>query len=154
MNLIQIKGFTLLSVWPRFPGCTRELPKCPKMAVKETGHLYEYAYRCQNAPFEMGHFFFSFEMRHFDIGDKNVTENGAFWHLYIHLVTFWSPMPKYLISKGKLKWGILASVCIFMQVTYLCHSHFGAFWQPSCTRGSHFSAKNCEGDFFVHKLFV
>ena len=27
--------------------------------------------------------------------------------------------------KGKKKWGILASVCIFMQATYLCHSHFG-----------------------------
>ena len=32
-----------------------------------------------------------------------------------------------------MKWGILASVCIFMQVAYLCHSHFGAFWQPSRT---------------------
>ena len=42
-------------------------------------------------------------------------------------------MPKCLISKGKKKWGILASVCIFMQVAYLCHSHFGAFWQPSRT---------------------
>ena len=40
-------------------------------------------------------------------------------------------MPKCLISKGKMKWGILASVCIFMQVVYLCHSHFGAFWKPS-----------------------
>ena len=43
-------------------------------------------------------------------------------------------MPKCLISKGKKEWGILASVCIFMQVTYLCHSNFGAFWQPSCSR--------------------
>ena len=41
-------------------------------------------------------------------------------------------MPKCLIAKGKRKWGILASVCIFMQVTYLCHSHFGAFYQPPC----------------------
>ena len=31
------------------------------------------------------------------------------------------------------EWGILASVCIFMQVAYLCHSHFGASWQPSRT---------------------
>ena len=34
-------------------------------------------------------------------------------------------------AKGKTKCGIFASVCIFMQATYLCHSHFGAFWQPS-----------------------
>ena len=68
---------------------TRGLSKCPKMAVTETGHLHEYADRCQNGPFEMGHF------------------------------------------KGKNR-CILASVCIFMQVTCLCHSHFGAFRQPSC----------------------
>ena len=42
-------------------------------------------------------------------------------------VTYQPPIPKYLISSGKLKWGILASVCISMQVTYLCHSNFWVF---------------------------
>ena len=40
----------------------------------------------------------------------------AFWHRW---------------QERDQKWGILASVCISMQVNYLCHSHFGAFWQPS-----------------------
>ena len=38
--------------------------------MTEKGHLYEYVYRCRNAPFGMAHFFFPFEMRHFGIGDK------------------------------------------------------------------------------------
>ena len=41
-------------------------------------------------------------------------------------------MPHFPPLNGKIKWGIMASVCIFMQVTYLCHINFGAFWQPSC----------------------
>ena len=41
-------------------------------------------------------------------------------------------MPKYNILKGKTKCCFLASVCIFMQVTYLCHSLFVVFWQPLC----------------------
>ena len=61
-----------------------------------------------------------------------MTENGAFWHFYTDLITLQSPMPKCLISKEKLKWGILVSVCISMQVAYLCHSNFRSFWQPSC----------------------
>ena len=55
-----------------------------------------------------------------------VTENGAFWHFYVHIVTD----AKMSHFKGKKKWSILASLCIFMQATYLCSS-FGAFWQPS-----------------------
>ena len=52
------------------------------------------------------------------------------------------PMPKCLISKGKKKWGILASACIFMRVTYLCHSHFGPFsvrYGPYIRYGPYFS---------------
>ena len=45
---------------------TRGLPKCPKMAVSQIGHLHEYAYQCQNAPF-----LFSLW-------------NGAFWHRYAY----------------------------------------------------------------------
>ena len=52
---------------------TRGLPKWPKIVVTEIGHLYEYAFRCQNAPFS---------------------------------VTFLSPLPKCLISKGKRKGAI------------------------------------------------
>ena len=78
------------------------------------------------------HLVFPFEMLYFGIGDWNVTENVVFWHFYMNLVTYKSPMPEYNISKGKTKCCILASVCIFMQVTYLCHSSFVVFWQPSC----------------------
>ena len=50
--------------------------------------------------------------------------------IFGHVLVTDAKMPHF---RGKMKWGILASVCIFMQVAYLCHSHFGAFWQPSRT---------------------
>ena len=47
---------------------TRALPKCPKMAVEEIGHVHEYAYAMQHTDDKMHHFIFPFEMRHFGIG--------------------------------------------------------------------------------------
>ena len=93
------------------------------MAVAEIGHLHEYAYRCQNASFH-----FPFEMRCFRIGDQIDVEMQK-WPIFGHVLVTDAKMPHF---KGKMKWGILASVCIFMQLTYLCHSHLEAFWQPSC----------------------
>ena len=52
------------------------MPKCPKMAVTEIGHLHEYAYRCQNAPF---HFSLRWQVR-----DRREKWIGAFWHRYAY----------------------------------------------------------------------
>ena len=46
--------------------------------------------------------------------------------IFGHLLVTDAKMPHF-----EEKWDILASVCIFMQVAYLCPSHFRPFWQPS-----------------------
>ena len=55
---------------------TRGLPKCPKIAATEIGHLHDYAYRCQNAPF-----LFSLW-------------NEAFWHRWLERDHIDVEMPK------------------------------------------------------------
>ena len=82
---------------------TRGLPKCPKIAVTEIGHLYEYAYRCKNTPFSLWNEAFwhrwlerdqiDVEMPHFRLHPSHRCQkasfqrekrNGPFWHRYAY----------------------------------------------------------------------
>ena len=41
---------------------------------------------------------------------------------------------QFLGQAGKTNWAMIAFSCICIHVTYLCHNHFGPFWQPPCTQ--------------------
>ena len=55
----------------------------------------------------------------------------AFLHQFGHVLVANAKMSHF--ERGKIIWTILASVKVFNQVTYLCHSYFWLFWQPSRT---------------------